>query len=143
MVLLPAPLAPSSPMDGFMSIGYHGGLGCATVWACGTMCGNGAEPSELVTAECRTRPGGSPPYHVFSAWGVGGPFLESDPAGFIPVGPPPDGGPNRRAERRAGGTVAEQLEFDFGEPAAPTSPTVTFFDPILGAVQAPADLYGE
>ena len=37
--------------------------------------------------------------------------------------------------------MAEQLELDFSE--LTTSPTVTFFDPILGAVEAPADLYGE
>lgn len=34
----------------------------------------------------------------------------------------------------------EQLELDFGTPEP--SPTVTFFDPVLGAIQAPADLYG-
>jgi hypothetical protein len=36
----------------------------------------------------------------------------------------------------------EQLELGL-EFAPEPSPTVTFFDPILGAIQAPADLYGE
>lgn len=36
----------------------------------------------------------------------------------------------------------EQLELGLEFTSEP-SPTVTFFDPILGAIQAPADLYGE
>ena len=35
----------------------------------------------------------------------------------------------------------EQLELDLSFTPEP-SPTVTYFDPVLGAVQVPADLYG-
>jgi hypothetical protein len=37
--------------------------------------------------------------------------------------------------------MGEQLELDFGETTSPLM--VTAFDPILGTVQVPADLYGE
>lgn len=37
--------------------------------------------------------------------------------------------------------MGEQLMLDFSTPDR--SPTVTYFDPILGAIEAPADLYGE
>jgi len=37
--------------------------------------------------------------------------------------------------------VAEQLELDFGTPDP--LPSVTYFDPVLGPIQGPADLHKE
>lgn len=39
--------------------------------------------------------------------------------------------------------MVEQLELELSFETPDPLPSVTFFDPILGAVQAPADLYGE
>ncbi len=35
--------------------------------------------------------------------------------------------------------MVEQLELDFGTPDP--LPNVTYFDPVLGAIQAPAEIY--
>lgn len=77
-------------MLGFMRGVYHVGHGLCNPLSCGILCVNGAEPSELVDGRCRSGSGGSPTLPRVLAWGVGGPFLESDPAGFIPVGPGAD-----------------------------------------------------
>lgn len=39
--------------------------------------------------------------------------------------------------------MVEQLELELEYKTPDPLPSVTYFDPILGAIQAPANLYGE